>query len=71
MSQTLQTPLTKLQLELLKLYSHEVSDKDLANIKELIGRYFADRLSNIADAAWDRNHWTQKDMENILDSSDQ
>ena len=44
--------LTNLQQELLKLYAQQVSETDLQNIRELIGRYFADRLTSLADKAW-------------------
>ncbi|GAB2777298.1 hypothetical protein GCM10027275_20400 [Rhabdobacter roseus] len=69
MPSILKTPFTNLQQELLQLYARDVSEEDLVNIKELIGQYFAERLSGLADAAWDRNHWTQQDMEDILISS--
>lgn len=36
-------------------YSHQVDEKDLLQIKELIGRYFANRLTRLADDAWERN----------------
>ena len=66
MSLTIKTPFTNLQQELLQLYSRQVSEHDLANIKELIGQYFAQRLINLADTAWDTNGWTNQDMEGIL-----
>ncbi|MEO6685544.1 MAG: hypothetical protein ABIN24_06250 [Dyadobacter sp.] len=71
MSLVLKTPLTNLQQELLKLYAIEVSDQDLNNIKELIGKYFAQRLSKLADDVWDNNGWTQQDMEDILNDPNQ
>jgi hypothetical protein len=64
-------PFTNLQQELLSLYSHQVAEKDLIEIKELIGQYFAKRLSNIADEAWKTNNWTNEHMDNILNESDQ
>ncbi|WP_229208900.1 hypothetical protein [Dyadobacter luticola] len=59
-------PLTNLQQELLQLYARQVSEDDLTNIKELIGSYFAKRLSQSADLAWERNAWTEQDMDDIL-----
>jgi hypothetical protein len=56
------TTFTNLQQELLKLYARQVSDEDLKNIRELIGAYFAGRLTSLADAAWDKNRWTQQDI---------
>ena len=67
----LKSPLSNVQIELLKLYAHQVDEKDLIAIKDLIGDYFAKRLSDIADAAWDKNGWTDEDMDAILNSPDQ
>lgn len=64
-------PFSNLQIELLKLYSHEVDETDLLQIKDLIGQYFAKRLSNLADEAWIKNEWTDDDMDNILNSPNQ
>ncbi|TLU98763.1 hypothetical protein FEN17_19370 [Dyadobacter luticola] len=66
MPSTLKMPLTNLQQELLQLYARQVSEDDLTNIKELIGSYFAKRLSQSADLAWERNAWTEQDMDDIL-----
>ena len=71
MSSALKIPLTNLQQELLQLYAREISDEDLINIKELIGRYFAQRLTKLADDAWDTNGWTQQEMEDILNDPNQ
>jgi len=37
-------PFSNLQLELLKLYARKVSDRDLLQIKTLLGQYFADKV---------------------------
>ena len=71
MQATPKTKFTNLQQELLQLYARQVSEEDLRNIKELIGAYFAGRLNSLADVAWDKNGWTQQDMEDILNESSQ
>ena len=55
-----------IQQELLRLYSHQVATSDLIEIKDLIGKYFAKRLSQMADVAWENNNWTNEDMEAML-----
>lgn len=65
------TPFTNIQQELLKLYSHQVADSDLLAIKDLIGEYFAKRLSQMADIAWEKNNWTNDDMDSILNDTNQ
>lgn len=62
---------TNLQQELLRLFAHQVDEKDLTQIKDLIGKYFANRLSSIADDTWQRNKWTDQDMEDILNDPNQ
>lgn len=71
MPATSKTTLTNLQQELLQLYARQISEEDLKNIRELIGAYFAGRLTSLADAAWNKNGWTQQDMEDILNESGQ
>ncbi|CCH52917.1 hypothetical protein BN8_01961 [Fibrisoma limi BUZ 3] len=63
--------LTNLQQELLKLYAQQVSDTDLENIRILIGQYFADRLSTLADKAWDEKGWSAQTMQDWLNEEDQ
>ena len=65
------TPFTNIQQELLRLYSHQVADTDLIEIKNLIGNYFAKRLSRMADVAWEKNNWSNEDMEAILNDPNQ
>jgi hypothetical protein len=45
-------PFTNLQLELLKIYARTVDEKDLLEIKRLLGQYFADKASDLADQIW-------------------
>lgn len=63
---SLQTPFSNLQLELLKLYSHSVSDEQLKEIKDLLAKYFAQKSIQEADKAWDKNGWTNDDMDKLL-----
>jgi hypothetical protein len=59
-------PLTNLQLELLKIFSREVSEADLLEIRKMLARYFAEKAINLADQVWDANKWTEKDEERFL-----
>lgn len=59
----LSTPLSNLQLELLKLYIHNVSQEDLQQIKYLLARYFAQKASDLADKVWVEK---ELDANNIL-----
>ncbi len=56
-------PLTDLQLELLKLYSTEVTAEELREVRRLLGRYFGQKASQDADRVWDERGLTDEDMD--------
>jgi len=62
----LNKPLTNLQVELLQLYSLNLSDEELLAIKRLIARYFADKASDEMDRLWGKNRWTDETMDKWL-----
>lgn len=62
----LKQPLTNLQLELLKLYSLNLPEESLLEIKRLIARYFADKAADEMDKLWGSNGWTNDTMDNWL-----
>lgn len=64
-------PLTNLQQEILKLYAQQVSETDLLNIRILIGQYFAQRLTKLADQAWEQQGWTAQTMHDWLNEENQ
>lgn len=64
-------PLTNLQLELLKLYAITISEQELVEIKALLARYFADRLTSAVDKIWEARGLTATDMEQWLNDERQ
>ncbi len=58
--------LTNLQLELLKLFSRNISEKDLLEIKKTLSQFFAKKAIAAADKVWDEKGWTKKDASKIL-----
>lgn len=54
------------QLEILKLFSRELDDNDLIEIKRLIVKYLSDKITNLADGVWEKENWTNNDMERLL-----
>lgn len=54
------------QLEILKLFSRELDTKDLIEIKRLIVKYLSGKITNLADEVWDKENWTNDDMERML-----
>lgn len=57
---------SNLRLELLRLYSRDISDEELLKVKELLADFFAQRAIAGADAWWDANNWTEADVQRML-----
>jgi len=60
------TQLSNVQLELLKLYSTNLSEKDLTALKKLLAKFYAERAIQTADQIWEQKKLTNKDMETWL-----
>jgi hypothetical protein len=58
------TPLSNVQIELLKLYSNNISDKYLFDIKLLMANYFAQKATEAMDVVWEEKGLTEQDMIN-------
>lgn len=56
------------QIEILKLFSRELSEKDLMEIKRLIVKYLAQKVTDMVDDVWEENNWTQEDMDRMLNT---
>lgn len=54
--------LSNMQKELLKLYSTEIPEEQLQEIKILLSNYFADKASDEMDRLWDLNNWNDQTM---------
>lgn len=63
MNSAIQPPLTNLQMELLKLFSRQLPDKDLIAIRDLIAEYLLERTFELADADWERIGYTPEDFQ--------
>lgn len=61
-------PLTNTQLEILKAFSVELSEEELVEFRSVIAEYFFNRAVKSADEAWDKNEWTNDDVDKILAS---
>jgi len=66
-----QPALTDFQLELLKLFSFNISGDELLDIKRMLSNYFSDRLSKRVDSIWKNNNLTESDMEIWLNEENQ
>lgn len=55
--------ITNLQIELMKLFSYNLEEQQLIEIKELLAKYFAEKASVEMDKLWDKRRWTNKTMD--------
>lgn len=68
MEKTIASSLTNLQLEILKIFSREVSSSDLLEIKELLSQFFAKKLIESANESWERQNWDNNKVEELLNT---
>jgi hypothetical protein len=59
-------PLTNVQIELMNLFNTNPSENELAELKDLISRFYADKAISQADAIWDQKGLTDEDMDKWL-----
>ncbi len=59
-------PLTNLQITLLKIYSFDIEEKQLLEIKDVLSRYFAEKATEEMDRLWEERGWTNDTMNEWL-----
>jgi hypothetical protein len=62
------TPLSNIQLELLKLYATGVSDDTLVELKELMSQFLMQKLREEAGKVWIEKGYTEPDLSNWLNN---
>lgn len=60
-----QTPdrLSNLQLELLKLYSYNVSDEEVRDIKKMLADFFSKKIDEEMNQLWEDKAWDVQSIE--------
>ena len=54
--------LTNLQLELLKVFSYQLNQQQLTDIKKLLANYFAEQATQEMDKLWEENNLDNNTM---------
>lgn len=57
--------ITNLQQELLKIFSFELSEKQLLDVKDILASYFSNAATNEMDKLWDEKKWSDKSMKKL------
>lgn len=64
--EALQTPFSRAQLDLLKIFGRIKSDEELNEIKKLIGRHCANKAIAEANRLWDERGYTQQTVDDWM-----
>jgi len=60
------TPLNDLQIELLKLYSTDLTPEELRELKQQLANFFAAKAIRTADQVWDKRGLSNEEMDSWL-----
>ena len=59
--------MTNLQIELLKVFSYDLPEEQLLEIRQLLAKYFAQKVDAEMDRLWEERGWTEKTMREWAD----
>ena len=62
----LSQPFTNVQLEILKLFSYNLDNQELEELKEVISAYFIKKALKSANKVWEEKGWTDEDVDRML-----
>ena len=71
MTAEIRSPFTNLQMEMIQLFSKEIPEPQLLEIRTMIAKYLLEKARDAADAAWDRKGYTQTTIEQLLNHNAQ
>ena len=60
-------PLSNVQAELLKLFSAEIPENHLLELRKVIAKFLLDKARDKADAIWDEKGYSDEKLQQILD----
>lgn len=63
------TKLSNIQMELLKLYSRNIPDEELLEVKKILAEYFSRKAIAEADVIWNKKNYSDEKMDNLLKSN--
>lgn len=66
--EVLKQPLSNVQLELLKTFSHQLSETEILELRKILANFFAQRAIQLANEVWDKNEWTDEDVDRMLET---
>jgi len=64
-------PLSNVQVELLKLFSKDISDQELMDLKNILIDFYAKKSIALADQVWNEKKLSDEKMDGLLNSDEQ
>jgi hypothetical protein len=61
-------PLSNVQAELLKLFSAEIPEIHLLELKKVMAKFLLDKARDRADNVWDEKGYSDEKLQQILDN---
>jgi hypothetical protein len=68
MTTSISTPFSNAQLELLKLFSNDLKDVELQELKKILLEFKFQRVTKMVDEIWDEKGWTEETMNEFLNT---
>lgn len=65
-SYSMHPPLSNIQAELLKLFSADIPDQHLLELKSMIARFLLDKARDKADNIWNEKGYSDEKLQQIL-----
>jgi hypothetical protein len=59
-------PLSNVQAELLKVFSADIPEERLVELKNIMAKFLLDSARDKADTAWDEKDYTDKKLQQLL-----
>ena len=66
---SIKPPLTNLQAELLKLFSMELPEEELIELRKIMADFLLKKTREKADVVWDEKEYSDEKLKNLLENS--
>jgi len=63
---TINPPLSNVQVELMKIYSTNITERELQELKNLLAQFYAKKSIENANEVWKTNNFTNETMDSWL-----
>ncbi len=61
-----QPPLTNVQAELLKVFSRQIPDEDLLELRQVMAKFLLQKARQRADAVWERRGYNDSTLDRLV-----